>query len=140
MPEVIDWADIDAFTISGLQGLPFDDLDLDAYLAHLGPKMQTSPSSCCAAGASQFASPDGRLRQEVDPLPGSDQRTAPRLQALRPDRRKLVLSQRNPGRRGRLLRQRTHARLFSAVIHAAVGVPDEGIEIGDVDLLDTLLD
>jgi uncharacterized protein (TIGR04141 family) len=59
MPEVIDWADIDAFTISGLQGLPFDDLDLDAYLAHLGPKVQTSPSSCCAAGASQFASPDG---------------------------------------------------------------------------------
>ncbi|TFD59582.1 DUF6119 family protein [Cryobacterium sp. Hh38] len=36
MPEVIDWADVDAFTIGGTRKEEYDDLDLDDYLVRLG--------------------------------------------------------------------------------------------------------
>jgi uncharacterized protein (TIGR04141 family) len=38
MPEAIGWEDIDTFKITGTRGIEYDDLDLDAYLAQLGPK------------------------------------------------------------------------------------------------------
>ena len=36
MPEVIDWGDVDAFTIGGTRKEEYDDLDLDDYLERLG--------------------------------------------------------------------------------------------------------
>jgi uncharacterized protein (TIGR04141 family) len=38
MPEAIGWEDIDAFKITGTRDIEYDDLDLDAYMSHLGDK------------------------------------------------------------------------------------------------------
>lgn len=41
MPEVLDWEDIDSFTITGARGVEYDDLDLDAYLAHTAVRRES---------------------------------------------------------------------------------------------------